>query len=502
MSISPANKRPAMFLTVQFGKGPQSSGAAPRNIVVTGYRKTVGSGTATLADNTLYGPIVSEDEAAAQWGFGSEMHLGVREAFDENQDVTLWGVSYPEAVGGNYAEQTLTITNAAVLGGSLLIQVQGYLRLVEVPISPGMTANDQATAVYNEMIKIRDLPVYCPTAPVANTVLFRWNHKGARGNVMSLRYEASGVTGSTYGFAVTTVGTTDSDPSTALDALASFDAKIITCPDNSSSTTVGVPRWTQYANDRADPLIGMRGIIVAGHTGSLGQATVVSTAVNAHRCTIAWCKDAETPPYAMAARYAVFIIKGTDEDIAANIAGKLWLNFRGPVLNSSRITNAEETAALNVGLTPIKTFPTQTTVGKVSRPITTRFQTVDGNPDYACLGLQCVLVPDDIADELETDVPIHFEGYKLADNDPNEPNQDGIPNVLTPELFDDFLFERLRKRGADGQLVNVEAIIASGAIKSKLHPSNRDRLLTPNIPLQVIGHFLQWEAVFKQVTAA
>jgi hypothetical protein len=49
---------------------------------------------------------------------------------------------------------------------------------------------------------------------------------------------------------------------------------------------------------------------------------------------------------------------------------------------------------------------------------------------------------------------------------------------------------------------DVEAIIASGAIKSKLHPSNPDRLLTPNIPLQVIGHFLQWEAVFKQVTRA
>lgn len=502
MSISPANKRPAMFLSVQFGKGPQSSGAAPRNIVLTGYAKKVGSGVATIADNTLYGPIISEDEAAAQWGYGSEMHLMVREAFEENQDVTLWGVSYPEAVGGNYAEQTLTITGASVLGGSLLIQIQGYLRLVEVPISPGMSANDQATAVYNEMVKIRDLPVYCPTAPVANTVLFRWNHKGARGNVFSPRYEASGITGSTYAFGVTTVGTTDSDPSTALDALASFGCKIIVCPDNSASLSVGVPRWVQYANDRADPLIGHRGIIVAGHTGSLGTATVVSTAVNAHRCTIAWCKSAETQPYALAARYAVFIIKGTDEDIAANIAGKEWANFRGPVSNSNRITNAEETAALNVGLTPIKTFPTQLTVGKISRPITTRFQTVDGNPDYACLGLQCVLVPDDIADELEINVPIHFEGYKLADNDPNEPNQDGIPNVLTPALFDDFLFERLRERGAKGQLVNVETIIASGAIKSKIHPSNSDRLLTPNIPLQAIGHFLQWEAVFKQVTKA
>jgi len=320
--------------------------------------------------------------------------------------------------------------------------------------------------------------------------------------VFSPRLEVSGITGSTYAFGVTTVGTTDSDPSTALDALASFGCKIIVCPDNSASLSVGVPRWVQYANDRADPLIGFRGIIVAGHTGSLGTATVVSTACNAHRATIAWCKSAEIQPYALAARYAVFIVKGTDDDIAANIAGKEWANFRGPVLNSNRITNAEETAALNVGLTPIKTFPTQTTVGKISRPITTRFQTVDGNPDYACLGLQCVLVPDDIADELELNVPIHFEGYKLADSDPNEPNQDGIPGVLTPDLFDDFLFERLRERGAKGQLVNVETIIASGAIKSKIHPSNPDRLLTPNIPLQVIGHFLQWEAVLKQVTRA
>jgi phage tail sheath gpL-like len=502
MPISPSNRYPRVFLSVLFGFGPQATGAAPRNIVITGYRKIVGIGQATVADNTLLGPILSTDEAAQNWGFGGEIFQGIDAALDQNTDVTLWGVSYAEAAGGNFAEQTLTITGPAVNGGSLLLFIQGNPSFVEVPVTAGMTANDQATAVYNEMLKHKELPAFVPTAPTANLVVFRWNHKGARGNLMAIRFVADGITGTIYGIAPTNVGTTDTDPSPALDALAAFRAAFIVCPDNTGSSSVGIPRFVQYANQRADPITGLRGIIAAAHTGTLAQATAVSTLVNAHRCTLAWCKKAEDPPIRIAARYAVYLVKGTDLDIAANLINGEFRNFRGPVLNADRITEAEATAALNVGLTPIRTYPSQPTVGIVTRPITTRFQDITGNPDYACLNISCVFVPDDFANELELDVPRTFKGWKLAPDDPDEPNEEPLPMVLTPRIFDDYLFDKLRQRAAAAQIVRVEASIAQGAIRSQIHPANPDRILTPAIPMQVIGWFAQWEGTIKQTTKA
>jgi hypothetical protein len=113
-------------MSVLFGFGPQASGAATRNVVITGYAKRVGIGVATLADGVVNGPILSVDDAGQKWGYGSEIHQGVAAALDQNADLTLYGVSFPEAGGGAYAEQTFAITNNAVLGGSLLFTVQGF----------------------------------------------------------------------------------------------------------------------------------------------------------------------------------------------------------------------------------------------------------------------------------------------------------------------------------------------------------------------------------------
>lgn len=507
MAISPSNRYPRVFMSVLFGFGPQASGAATRNVVITGYAKRVGIGVATLADGVVNGPILSVDDAGAKWGYGSEIHQGVAAALDQNADLTLYGVSFPEAGGGAYAEQTFAITNNAVLGGSLLFTVQGDPTYIEVPITPGMTPLQQATAIYNAFVVRRDIPVYCPTAPIAGSIDFRWVHKGARGNLMAIRWVADGITGSTYAITVKTVGVTDADPSSALDAIANLRAAMIVCPDNSVSTSVGVPRWVQYINQRADPLTGLRGIVVWAHTGTLSEVTTVTTSVNAHRSAMAWCKKAEDTPIRIAARYAAYIVQGTNLDIAANLINggkdRVYLrNFRGPVANADRITEPEATAALNVGACPIRTYPGQTTVGVVTRPITTRFQAIDGSPDYNCLNLNCVLVPDDLADYWEADIPATFAGWKMEDEDPENPNEKPAEYVLRPSLFDQYIFDELRKRQAIGQLVKVEKMLAQNAVKSQIHPANGDRMLVPNVPLQVIGWFAQAEMTLRQTTKA
>jgi hypothetical protein len=74
--------------------------------------------------------------------------------------------------------------------------------------------------------------------------------------------------------------------------------------------------------------------------------------------------------------------------------------------------------------------------------------------------------------------------------------------VLRPSLFDQYIFDELRKRQAIGQLVKVEKMLAQNAVKSQIHPANGDRMLVPNVPLQVIGWFAQAEMTLRQTTKA
>ncbi len=499
MAVSPSNRFPRWFLTVRFGQGPQASGGLPREICVTGYRKTIGVGQGSGVDNVLIGPILTADEAAEYWGWGSEMHDQVKAIIEQNADVTIRGISYAQPTGGtNFAIDTFTITGSSTGAGVLRFTVQGDPRFFDVDIDSGMTPAQQATRIYTRFLTRKDLQTSIVTVPAAATCDFRWNHAGLRGNVQTIRWVNASITGSTYAIARTQSGTLDADPTSAFTAIQSKDFDFIVCPDNSADASVGAPAFQAQVNARAVDISGLRGILVCGHIGTLGAVTTFSTALNAHRCAIAWCRRAEAAPSRIAAQYACYILKGTDLDISANIIGGELVNWRGPVLDSDRLTQAECTAALNVGVCPIQTFVSQPTIGKVVRPITARFQDLTGNPDFACYNITAVLVPDSIADELETDGPRAFAGYKLMDSE--EDQDEPLPNVMTPRLFDDYLYGILRKRKGAGQIVRVEKAIEKGLIKSMIHPLSPDRLLVPNIPIQVIGWLAQVEMTISQTT--
>lgn len=499
MAVSPNNRLPRFFLNVAFGKGPKASAGLPRDIVVVGYQKTIGVGQGAALDGVVYGPVLSAEDAANLWGYGSEMAEMVESIIEFSADVTIRGVCYAQPSGGtNFAIDRITIATNASAGGVIRFFVQGDTNFLDVEIAAGDTPAAQATKIYNAFLKRKDLQASIVTVPTGATVDIRWNHAGLRGNLMAIRWTIYDITGTTYTMARFQSGTTDANPSTALDALAAVPAAIIVCPDNSTDTATGAPKFQSYVNARANELTGLRGILVCAHTGTLGEATTFATSLNTHRCAIAWCRKAEDTPARIAARYAAYIINKTNLDIAANLIGGELANFRGPVLDSDRLTKAEQTAALNVGLCPLETFPAQPTIARVVRPITARFQDLSGNPDYACYNLSCVLVPDSIADEIELDGPSAFEGYKLMDDE--EDNDAPLPDVMTPRLFADWLFGILRRRAGAAQIVKVEKTIQQNLIQPKIHPLNPDRILVPNIPVQVIGWFAQAEITVSQTT--
>jgi len=502
MPISPANKYPRAFITVKYGAGRQSPLSAPRKVLVVGYPAVVGGSTATGTNGIVY-PLPSVDDAITYFGGGSEVYEGADAALNQDAATALYGISFAEAAGGTYTEWTLTIANQATLGGTLSLYVNG--RVVEIVITAGQTANDQATAVYNTFIKYKNLPVYIDQAPGAAVVTFRWKHKGARGTQMTLRYKVEGITTSTYTLVQSQAGITDANPNTgALDKIAAKDFDYIICPDNTSSATVGIKQFVTYADNRADPLTSLRGVIVAATKDTYANAVTLATAVNAHRCFLIWARNFEDSTMRIAARYGAAVASGTSADPTANINFLKLKSVYGPVLESDWITEIEATNALNNGLSCARFTPQGACF--VPRPITSRFQDVNGNPDYRTLDVGKVLMPDYMADFWEQDIPVSWEGYKLRDDDPND-NGEPMEKVCTPKLFKSYLAGGLRREYKLGRLKNPEVYINGegtggggngGQLDVKIHASVDSRLVC-DVPLDIIAIFAQAEMTLRQV---
>lgn len=496
--ISPGNKYPRAFITVKYGAGQQSPLTAPKKILVVGYAARVGPSTGTGTDGVVY-PLPSIDDAILYFGGGSEVYNGAEVVLDQARDASVYGISYPELVGGTYTEFTLTITNAATLGGTLFLYFNG--NVVEVAIPAGTTANDQATLVYTTVGKYKNLPIYMPAAPGANVVTFRWKHKGLRSQQMAVRYKVEAITNTTYVVAQSVAGVSDANPNTALDKIAARDFDFIVCPDDTSDASTGIKQFVTYADNRADPLISLRGVVVAAFRGSYASMVTLSTAINAHRCFLAWCRNAEDTSVRIAGRHAAAIMAGTASDPTANINFTKFKHFFGPVLEGDWITEQEATNALNNGITPIRF--TQQGQPYFPRPITSRFQDVNGNPDYRTLDVGKVLMPDYLADYFEQDIPVTFEGYKLRDDDPND---QGMPldKVMTPKLFKSYMAGALYREYKLSRLKNPEPYIngdgggAGGVLKSYIHPSVPSRLVA-DMPVDIIDIMAQVDMTLRQL---
>lgn len=509
MAVSASNKYPRAFLDVKFGVGKSSPLSAPRTILLMGYRALVGPSVATASANIYY-PIPSVDDAITLFGGGSEIHLGADAALDQVLDSTLYGIAYAEssdptmAVATSFSQWTLTPTGASVQGGSFVLIIDGK----EYPVSilDAMSVADQLTAIYTEIGKQKNLPIWMPAAPSSTVLTFRAKHTGLRGNQHVIRYRAEGITGTNYAIAQVATAVNDGDPQAAFDAINQTDFDYIvsaaTEPAPSANGNRGLTRFINNVNNRAQPLVGLRGVLVAALKDSYANSVTNATGINAHRAFLPWCRNAEDFSMRIAARYAAAIALGTSSDPTANLCNTPLTNLIGPQLVSDWISEQEATQALNNGITPLR-FTRQGNC-YITRPITSRFQDLNGNPDYRTLDIGKVLEPDYIADYLASDIPVTWAGYKLRDDDPNDLGQP-LDKVCTPKIFKSYLAGILRTEYALGRLKNPEPYIngdGSGSIQGVLtcyiHPSVGWRVVA-DIPADVIDIFAQQDITVRQV---
>lgn len=483
MSLPLSFKIPGAYITIVFGAGPQSPLNAPRTAIIVDY------GTAGALNTPT--PIASADDAGATFGYGSHIYLAAKAFYEEFTFGTLYACRMAEAGGGVAQAKTLTIATNAATGGSLFIDING-LPKIEVVVLTGDTPTVQAAAV---AAAITARPQYPCTATAAlGVVTLTWKQKGLRSTQFKLRTSVTGITGSTYTIADTVAGITDGDPTAALTALAIADYDIIITGANTSDASTGLPPYVTVVNSRSGPLIGLRGCVCAASVDTYGTSIALSLALNAHRLQILWCRNADMTTVEIAAKMAAIRCREEGSDPAFNFDYQQFEVFRGPYSASDRISLVEANNALNSGLTPIGI--NRQGAAYIWRSITSRYQDLNGGPDYRVLDTSKVTVVDYIADFIASDyLRMGYQRMKLRDD---TQDQRPVAGVITPKIVRNWLVGILKQGENEDPVVlkNVDAHLNELVVAlSDVVPGR----VNATIPLDVIDGFHQFDATLLQI---
>lgn len=489
MATPTSNRYPGSTVEIHFGAGSQSPGAAPIRCLAIGYGYT--GGTAVV--NTIYQPL-SKDEARVLHGPGSALHLAAIAFYEEYPEGAFFTLQYAAAGGGVAAVNTLTITGAAVIGGTLTVELNG--RFLQIAVDDAMSVANQRTRVIAEWNKQVDWPATAGVGTNAGEIDITWKWKGPTGNQIQVRALATSITGSSYAVTVKTAGATDGNPATALDALADEEYHFLIAGQDHTDATTGVPAFLAEVNTRSTPERGLYGGLIIGSTGSFGTVTALALAMNAHRGYVEWDRNSNMLTIEIAAKWAAWRAKYRQSDPTANLIknggdNKVFAVWRPPYSPADRITRIEATQALNSGVSSIR-YTKQNTAYMV-RPITTRFQDINGGPDYRTLDCIKVDMLDWFARDLNSNFPVRFPNYKLRD-DSTLPPADLVadPRLIRSWIFADFL----KQYEVNGWVKNVDKWNGLLEVKIPTSPSGR---AVAKVPVDVIDLFAQLDVDAYQI---
>lgn len=486
MSISSSLKFPGTYFEIFFGAGRQSPGSAPKKAVLCAY-----GGGGTGSSNIVYGAHGSADDVKTIHGAGKPLHLGAVAFFEEHPFGTLYTLQYAEAGGGTATTKTLTIANNATATGTLTLDING--RYVQVTVTSGDTPTVQGDAVVAKVNAESSLPV--TAANLVGVVTFTMKWKGPTSQQFQLRYSVESITGSTYAIAAGVSGATDGSPTSALDEIHELDADYLIVQVDHNTSGTGLSTFLAYVNSRAEPEVGLRGCMIAAFTGSYANAVTLSTTQNAHREQLVWDRGSNMFSIEIAAKIAALRAKYEESDPTVNLIfnggrNRTFTNWRGPYAASDKITKTEANNALNNGISPIQYTPQN--AARIVRNITTRFQDLNGGPDYRTLDVIKVNMLDWFADDLAADWPVRFPNYKLQP-DPDGPVADEVADA---RLIKSWIMTFLRDYEGKGWVKYVTANEDGVTVAISNDGIGR---ATARIPVDVIDLFAQLDANLYQV---
>lgn len=402
LELAPNDKVPGVYLQTIFGIGGSSTSSIPQYLLVAGFV----SADSTITANTEILPIFTEDDAALYAGPGSQLDLMLRAALKVGGiRIKAIGIGIS---GLTAATATITIDGTWTTGGEWRYRIGGKY-LAGGILSTG-DPQDVAESIEAYITANDTLPVTAAAASGSGTtwvVTLTAKSPGAWGNDLILWQDDDALpAGATSviagGSAVGNGGKlfhNGAGAGTVATALATLEADggrfYRIAGAQNDSTNLG--RWRDFLDTMAGPLVGKTGHAVFATADTLSAATTVAQALNEQRAQMLWMEDGETPSAVIAAKMAALRLQAEqsnpnrsyDDLVLDGIAPQTDIN--------TNPTRPELVAALDVGLTPLKTVN-----GKVLvvRAITTRSLTDLGGVDDGTLDVADAAVPDAVRDEI------------------------------------------------------------------------------------------------------
>lgn len=341
-SVPTTLRNPQTFHQFIYQTGGHALVPLPQRLIMIGTMKG-GVGVA----GTIY-PIDSSDTAESLFGVGTSLTLMCRKGLDCAAYVgggpQFYAVGVIEPGGGAARTQTLTITGTATGSGLMPLTVKGLP--LNVPINVGDNPTTIATAVVNEVNRIKNLlPV--TAAAVAGVVTFTGNHKGVWGQDIVFRVSTLLPAGVTAVFAAGVAGTGVSDQTAALASIAGPEYDIIA---NENHATADIALQLAHNTVAWGPSEKKWRWGIFGEPGSIGTATTIASAANDKTIIIANCEQCDSLPGEIATGVGVAWTAKTQPN---GNWDRMKIPLAPPPQNFDFTTTQCETA-LGAGLTPLK----------------------------------------------------------------------------------------------------------------------------------------------------
>lgn len=465
---------PGNYIEVNFAQGPSSNGTTDYPAILIGNKTSAGSAT---TNTVVYGPnsatpLLTEADAKALFGAGSELHLMWKDFVKIAPDVTVHAIAVT-ASGGTAASRSHVIANAATANGN----IRFYLgdEYVDTAIVSGDTAVDICTNIVTSINTKTDWPV---TAALANTsdVLVTAKIAGPRGNWLRTMVVIQGsfattVSNSASGY-LASGATADSNTT----ALATISGTRYYYQVSAAEDATQFGALVTQVNSIAAPTTGLRCRAFAGSVDTSGNAITIATGRNTARSEIGWLAQADIPPSRLAARLAAVYAKwespirprlnfsgfGKKDNEASDWALRAPLSGAVP----SRTTIK---SLLNNGVTPIGCSSNGSTY--IVKRITTRC--LDGSiSDFRIRDAHKVTVCDKFADNWDAKCVAQFSGKEIGD-DPTGNERVPGENVVTPRVVRAAMNKLLRDTEDLDLLENVTNTIATMTVSRSSSPTTR-----------------------------
>lgn len=433
----------------------------PQRVAVLGQGATASVYSATKAQ------VTSAQQAGELYGFGSPIHLAVKQLLPVNGDgvgsipVTVYPLA--DAGGATAAVGDITPAGTQTVAADYIIRINN-IDSATFTIAAGASVATRVASMVTAINAILDMPVIATDGTTKVNLTSKW--KGASANDIEVEAVGSTTAGTTFAFTQPTGGATNPDVDPALAQIGNvWETIVLNCLDLADTTTltkintVGEGRWGALVRK---PFVAFTGCVIA----SVASAIAVSDARKTDRINAQLVSPGSKDlPFVVAARQlariAVVANNNPPRDYGSQQATGLV-----PGADSSQWTYVQRDQAVKGGSSTVEV---KDGVVNISDVVTFYHPTGDALPAYRyfvdIVKLMNILFNLDL--EFAT---VEWDGAPLIPDDQPTTNR----SAKKPKMAVAAACSIIDSLGLEAIISNPEA--AKAATFAEIDPSNPKRL--------------------------